>query len=300
MRILKRLNLKDVLFIDIETSSTVKSLELDTPLFDSWQYKKKSENLSNEELIESYANEAALYAEFGRIVCISIGMLGKDGFKTTTFNNFDEATMINSFYGLLDKVKEGTQICGHSVKNFDIPYIVQRGMVHNIFPHPLMDTSGKKPWEMDWIIDTKELWQLGSFNRASLLGIVTCLGLPSPKQDLQGSDVPKYFWENPEGHIDRISEYCERDVIAVYDVLNYLKNLGKEKEVKKSTIESIFEGGEFGDSQKEELKTLMASMTPEEREAGYVILESMVSVAKGKRTKITKAFIKRLKGELDG
>lgn len=302
MKVLKKINIKNILFFDIETSTTVKELKLDTPLFDAWEYKSRKKGETDQELIDMYADEAALYAEFGRIVCISVGMVAKEGFRVKTFNNINEGTMITEFYEMLDKFTGDPMLCGHAIKSFDIPYVAQRGMINNIPPHPLFDTSGEKPWTMDWILDTKELWQGTSFNRTSLLGLTTSLGLPSPKQDLQGKDVPKYFWLDPEKNITRISEYCERDVVACYDVIKYLKNLGVKENVplaKTPLIVDLFEGGDYGADEKKELKEIFDKFSPEEREMGYVVLNSIVSTAKGKRTKITKAHVKSLKESYD-
>lgn len=305
MRALKRINIKDVLFFDIETSTSVKQLEIDSPLFNSWEYKKRKKGETDEELVQMYADEAALYADFGRVVCISVGMLGQSTFKTTTFNNLNEKVLIQDFYKLLDNLKSTVKICGHSIKSFDIPYVAQRGMIHNIPAHDLMDTGGLKPWELDWIIDTKDLWQGTGFNRSSLINITTVLGLPSPKEDLQGKDVPKYFWENPKAHIKRISEYCERDVLATYSVLNYFKNLGKEdniiiEEYPKPLLQQLFEGAPYGDEEKKQLLGLLKSMTSVERDATFVVLDSATSTSKGKKTKLTKAHVKALKKEVNG
>lgn len=297
MKVLKKIKIKDILFIDIETSTTTKTLDINSPVFDAWAYTKRRNGETDEELVKMYVENAALHADFGRIVCISVGMLHGGKLKLKTFNNLDEKQLIVDFYAMLDKFS-GEYICGHNIKSFDIPYIAKRGMINNLIPHSWLDTSGEKPWTMDWLLDTKELWQMGSFDRTSLITLTAALGLESPKQDLQGKDVPKYFWENPEGHIQRISDYCERDVEAVYNIIAYLKGLGKDSNiplVKKPLIVSLFEGGSYGTEEKEELKNIFNEMSAEERELGYTILNSIVSTAKGKKTKITKAHIKALK-----
>jgi DNA polymerase elongation subunit (family B) len=297
MKVLKKINIKNILFIDIETSTSVKELDINSSLFDAWAYVKRRNNETDEELVEMYGNQAALYADFGRVVCISVGMLSNQGFKMKTFNDLDEKKQIADFYEMLDGFN-GDYLCGHNIKQFDIPYIAKRGMIHNIPPHALLDTSGEKPWTMDWLLDTKELWQMGSFDRTSLIALTNALGIQSPKEDLQGKDVPKYFWENPKGHIQRISDYCERDVIAVYKVIEHLKNLGKDKKLpleKTPLIKHLFDGGAYGTEQKKRLKEVFDEMTPEERELGYDILNAIVSTAKGKKTKITKTHIKTLK-----
>lgn len=297
MKVLKKINLKDILFIDIETSTTTKELDINSSTFDAWAYTKRRNNETDEELVAMYADQAALHADFGRVVCISVGMLSGKKLHLKTFNNFDEKALIVEFYEMLDKFK-GNYLCGHNIKSFDIPYIAKRGMINNLLPHALLDTSGEKPWTMDWLLDTKELWQMGSFDRTSLITLTNALGIASPKEDLQGKDVPKYFWDNPKGHIQRISDYCERDVIAVYKVMDYLKNLGKEKDVpleKKALIVKLFDGGAYGKAEKAEMKQIFDDMDEGQRDLGYTILNAIVSTAKGKKTKLTKAHIKALK-----
>lgn len=299
MRALKKIELDDIVFVDIETSSVVKELEIDTPLFDAWAYKFKSENLSNDEIIAKFNQTAALYAEFGRIVCISVGRLWKGEFVMNTYNNLDEKQLILDFYSFLDKINsKDVIICGHAVKSFDIPYIVQRGIINNLIPHELVDTSGLKPWESDWVLDTKDLWSGMSFNKSSLIGITTALGLPSPKDDISGADVPALFWKNPEGNIDRISKYCEKDVKAVFDVMFKLKNLGKDDVLNiesSPVIQVLFDGKRYTDAHKREILILLRSLNASDQAKSFVILESIVSGAKGKKTKFTKDHIKELK-----
>lgn len=303
MKVLKKVKIQNILFLDIETSTTHKELDINSSTFNAWAYKKRRNDETDEELAQMYLDEAALFADFGRVVCISVGFYDGKEFRLKTFNNLDEKTLIENFYNTLDgfdssKSFELDYLCGHNIKQFDIPYIAKRGMINNIIPHSMLDTSGEKPWTMDWLLDTKELWQMGSFDRTSLICLTDALGIASPKEDLQGKDVPKYFWANPEGHIQRISEYCERDVIAVYKVIDYIKNLGKDKNIpleKIPLIVSLFEGGSYGANEKKELKAIFDKMKPEERDLGYVILNAAVSTAKGKKTKLTKAHIKALK-----
>ena len=293
MRVLKKLNLEDVLFIDIETSTAVPELQLDTPLFDSWKYKMKGGD--NEELIASYKKEAALYADFGRIVCISIGRLFKGDFVTTTFNDFDETEMIKKFYQTLDK--EDWILCGHAVKSFDIPYICQRSIINGLFPHELVDTSGLKPWEMTGIIDTKELWSCGGFNKSGLVNITTALGLPSPKTGITGAQVPAYFWEDPKGHIQEISDYCERDVVAVYDVLKRFKNPEDLPIEQQPVIRHLFDGGKFTEEHHTTLVEFIRKMDSEEQGRVFTILDAIVSTASGKKTNFNKVSVKKIKEE---
>lgn len=322
MKELKRVKLNDVMFIDIETSTSQPELELDSPLYDAWKYSKGKNGETDEELLQMYKDQGALYADFGRIVCISVGMIaGTKEFKTKTYNNLNEKHLIQGFYNMLDEFK-GTYLCGHSIKQFDIPYIAKRGIINGIVPHKLVDTTGEKPWTMGWLLDTKELWQMGSFDRTSLIALTAVLGITSPKQDLQGKDVPKYFWENPEGHIQRISEYCERDVVAVYEVLKHFKELGLPEQQpvikdsngnplrdsdgkvirgfidKEPIIKHLFNGGRYLKKHKEQLLAFMEGLTKEDQDTALDVLNSVVSRARGKKTKFTKKHVKELKEKL--
>ena len=301
MRALDKVKIEDVLFFDIETSSTVKRLDINSLLFDSWAYKNRRNGETDEELVDMYEDKAALFADFGRIVCISVGMVGKDGFKTTTFNDFDEKVMIEKFYAMLDKLKANVKVCGHAVKSFDIPYVAQRGMINNLRAHDLMDTGGLKPWELDWILDTKDLWSGTSFNKSSLINVTTVLGIPSPKDGITGKDVPAYFWADPKGNIQEISDYCERDVEATYEVLKFMKNVGLKPEVEsvpeapKTLLERLFDGAPYGAPEKDELFRTLEAMSEEERTKTFVVLDATTSAAKGKKTKMTKTHVKALK-----
>lgn len=301
MRALSKINLKDVLFLDIETSTTVPELEIDSDLFEAYKYKLKSED-DNTIIQERYQNEAALIPEFGRIVCISVGMLSGGVLKTSTFKNLDEKELILDFYKMLDKLKSGVKLCGHSIKTFDVPYITRRGMANGLKPHTLVDLSGLKPWELDWILDTKDLAQMCGFDRPSLVALCVAYGIPSPKDDISGKDVPKLYWTNPAGTIDRISEYCEKDVDRTYQVLKFLQNPSEvaTTHVKTPFIVSLFEGSAYGAEEKEKLKGILGSFSEDEREKAYVILNAMCSNAKGKKTAIQKKDITVIKKELNG
>ena len=318
MRILEKINLKDVLFLDIETSTQVKDLEIDTPLYDAWKYKKQKEVTDDSVLPNLYQNEAALYPEFGRIVCITVGRIIGGKFAMQTFKNLNEKELLNDFNNMLDKQND-CYICGYSIKQFDIPFILQRGYHHSIKPHTKLDTSGLKPWELDHIIDTKELWKGTSFNNPSLIGVCTSLGIKSPKEELQGSDVPKFFWLNPEKNIKTITEYCERDVFSTYRVLEKLKTLEvhKQTDIKPHVtiinlddshveeelengglLDRLMSGGSYTKKIKEELIKRLSNMTNDEKEKAFVILNSIISTAKGKTTKFTKKHLKELKEEV--
>lgn len=218
----------NVLFLDIETVSDKPTYDaLDETFQELWRIKSKSVRRSAEEADEaeiaaSYKDRAAIFAEFGRIICISVGSLrrekesGKLTLRLTSFYGHDEKALLEDFskliqqhYGDLNK----HSLCGHNIREFDIPYICRR-MVVNQLPFPAMlNLSGKKPWETKHLLDTMELWKFGDGkNYTSLKLLAALLGFPSPKDDIDGSDVGRVYWE--ENDIERIATYCEKDVLA--------------------------------------------------------------------------------------
>lgn len=303
MRALDKVNLKDVVFVDIETAPLVPKLELDTPLFESWSYMNRNKNLSNTELIELYDRESALYAEFARAVCISVGRINKDKLSVRTYIDLDEGKMLEEFNNDLYKVTSSnrkTQFCGHASKTFDLPFLFKRLIVNQIKPHDLIDSSGLKPWEVTGI-DTMELWKGSSYMNSSLLSISTALGLPSPKDDISGANVGKLFWSNEKDRLRRIADYCEKDVLTTSNILRRFK-FEPLLEMDKSDIKLeevpifnyLMNGGRYGAKHKKELIEVFKSLNEDEREKGVNILNAIVSNAKDKKTKFQKAHIKAI------
>lgn len=201
---MKKYDIKKIIFFDIETRSLEKELTEDSVLYPAWEYiNRKNCFKTSEELLENYSSKAPLYAEFSAICCISIGYEAEDGtFKTKSFFGDNEKQIILDFYSDLNKFhnKGFIHTCSHAGKFFDIPFIIRRSLVHGIEPLKFFDVRGLKPWEMVQHLDTKELWACGG-TQVSLISLTTALGLPSPKQSLEGSEVNKAYWG---GRIDDI------------------------------------------------------------------------------------------------
>lgn len=306
---LRKIKLKEAVFIDIETAPVVPKLEIDTELFNSWEYKKKRDNLSNEELIKTYSLEASLYAEFAKIVCISVGRVNKNKLVVRTYNNENEEKLLEKFNTDLTKVTDNnpkTFFCGHSVISFDIPFIFKRCIVNKIIPHELLDTAHLKFWEVS-TVDINNLWKGTSFTSSSLTNIAVALGLPFLKDDISGADVGNLFWSKDKNKIDKISQYCEKDVLTTanivrrcrFEPLLEIDTNNEEISVENNKIvQYLFNGGRYTDRCKKELSNFLQSLSDEEKTKAFVILESIVSNASGKRTKFTKAHIKNLKKEI--
>lgn len=229
MKALKYLNTSDIVFFDIETVRISDTLKKGTELHHAWEYKSRydSENkttapVSVEQL---FKEKAALYAEFGKIVCITVGRIhtGKDKVTFPIFKNYDspdEKEILASFMSDLNKVCEknhNTFLFGHAIKGFDIPFVFRRCLINGIEPNHLFDIGEAKPWELT-AKDTLELWKSGAFYSASLLAISNAFGLPSPKTDIAGHETSDVYWKNKKTGLERITRYCMRDVLTLINV----------------------------------------------------------------------------------
>ena len=303
MRTLKKLKEEDLLFFDIETAPVVKQLELDTPLFDSWSYKvNKKGDLDNKQIIESYSSGAGLYPEFAKIVSIVVGKIVNGKIFLITLDDDSEADLLNKFNDVIERNVK-CKLVGFVNNGFDTPFVFKRMIINGIQPHDKVDVSGMKPWDIT-DIDLAMEWKGSSFERASLINVATALGLPSPKEDISGADVGKVYWSEGRKGLDRISEYCRRDVVTTINVFKKMRleeplelaNVEPEPVVEDDLITRLFNGAKYGAAEKKELKALLASMSEEEQEKAFIVLESMTSTAKGKKTSITKAHVRALKG----
>jgi DNA polymerase elongation subunit (family B) len=230
---LQQIDIASVLFLDIETVSGAKSYaDLDDNFKELWKYKapsalrKPSSELSEEDIENSYNEKAGIYSEFGKIICISVGIVVRDknqqlSVRLKSFANDDEKIVLTEFAELLNQYYQNPDkqyICGHNIKEFDIPYICRRMVIHQI-PHPrMLQLQGKKPWETKFLLDTLELWKFGDMkNYTSLKLLAGVLGFPSPKDDIDGSEVGNVYWNL--GDLPRIAIYCEKDVLATIQLL---------------------------------------------------------------------------------
>ena len=229
------LPLNKLLFIDIETvgvSSTYKKFQSDYPELYSqfikyldWFTKRFPEDsqLSWDQIFEK---RSALVPEFAKIICVSAGVVNKEGeLKKMSYFNSDEKVLLEEVNKLLNRVNgTGFSICGHNVKNFDIPMLAKRMLINGIKPSSILPNYDTKPWEVR-AIDTKEFWQYGQFGALSSLELMcTSMGIPTPKSDeISGDKIHHLFWN--ENKYDLIKEYCEKDVDTVFEVVKKIKNL---------------------------------------------------------------------------
>jgi uncharacterized protein YprB with RNaseH-like and TPR domain len=218
------IDLEKVLFLDIETVPAVQQFDaLDNDWKKLWEDKsrffREREDIG---LIDSY-ERAGVYAEFGKIVCISVGYLrqskGERRFRMTSFYGDDEAQLLRDFANLINNhfSTRDHMLCGHNVKEFDLPFIARRMLVNGVLLPAPIDTAGKKPWEVNHL-DTLELWKFGDYKNYTSLKLLTKLfGIPTPKDDIDGSQVARVYYE--ERDLDRIELYCRKDVLATAQLL---------------------------------------------------------------------------------
>ncbi|WP_339788637.1 3'-5' exonuclease [uncultured Imperialibacter sp.] len=216
---------KKILFIDIETvAGARKFTELDPIWQKLWSKKAVSLSGGNEEVdaAEMYENRAAIYSEFGKVIVIGLGYFAFNEDKSvelrvTSLSSNDEHQLLTSFQKLMEqKFNQGYFLCAHNGKEFDYPYLCRRMTIHGISLPDILRLEGKKPWEVPHL-DTMEMWKYGdrkSFTSLQLL--TTVLGIPSPKDDIDGSMVNEVYYGT--GDIDRIARYCKNDVVATAQV----------------------------------------------------------------------------------
>lgn len=223
---IEKIRLDNILFLDIETVPEVADFnELDNEMKDLWDHKTQYQR-KDEYTPEEFYERAGIWAEFGKIVCISAGYFTLKGdirhFRVTSFFG-DEKKILRDFSNLMNNHFGQPQhlMCGHNIKEFDIPFIARRMIINQIAIPDKLNLFGKKPWEIPHL-DTLELWKFGDYKHFTALKLLTkILGIASPKDDIDGSQVGHVFYV--EKDIDRIAIYCEKDVIAVAQVFLRLR-----------------------------------------------------------------------------
>jgi len=226
--------LKHTLFIDIETASCVSDYDLlSGGLREQWVKKSKYLKTNNgEDAAPSvlFDDRAGIFSEFAKVVCIGIGCLvEKDGVWTMplkALHDDDEKALLAKFCEALGKFTNqfpDLKFCGHNIKEFDIPFICRRMIINGMQLPECMQLHGKKPWEIPHI-DTLELWKFGDHKHYTSLALLAeVLGIPSPKDDIDGSMVSEVYWK--ERNIERINRYCLQDVFTTAKVYLRLKGI---------------------------------------------------------------------------
>lgn len=229
MNILKEIDLKNVLFIDIETVPQFAAYEY---LEENWKklWSKKMNRYINEDVTAADVYErAGFHSEFGKIVCISAGCIVQNnedsGFRVKSYYGEDEKNILIEFSDMLNKNFNSDEcyLCAHNGKDFDYPYISRRCLINGIPIPSIIDVTGRKPWEIR-LLDTMDLWRFGDYkNFASLDLLAAVFGLASPKTEMDGSMVGKVFWL--EKNLEQIKNYCQKDVVTMAQLLMRFKGM---------------------------------------------------------------------------
>jgi predicted PolB exonuclease-like 3'-5' exonuclease len=223
---LKDLKLNNVLVIDIETVPQKENFdELPTSLQQLWE--QKSAYQRKEQSATDFYEKAGIWAEFGKIVCISVGIFHLERkqihLRIRSFAHKDENFILKQLTNLLNKQSKNLQLCAHNGKEFDFPYLCRRMLVNGITIPQQLQIHGKKPWELNHV-DTMELWKFGDYkNFTSLNLLAEIFDLPTPKNDIDGSKVKDVFYK--EDNLSRIAKYCQNDVITTAQILLRFKGL---------------------------------------------------------------------------
>lgn len=220
---LDQINIENVLFLDIETVPVYPDYKSMPDIFKPlWDIKSKYIQKEGETDIDIY-RKAGIYAEFGKIICISVGLVKKNGkdfsIRIKSFSGDDEKLLLSDFCELLKKHYNRSEhlLCAHNGKEFDFPYLARRILINGLKLPFLLNIAGKKPWEVQHL-DTLELWKFGDYkNYTSLNLLAAVFDIPTPKDDINGSDVARVYWE--EKNLNRIVTYCQKDVLTIAQLL---------------------------------------------------------------------------------
>ncbi|MBI1185317.1 3'-5' exonuclease [bacterium] len=229
---MENVNLNQVLFLDIETvpqRTDFNALDAD------WQYlwNKKAQILgkyhahnSEEELYQ----RAGIYAEFGKIICISVGFCyyhnGETKLRIKSFCHDDETELLKAFAQMLNDnfYKRYHFLCAHNGQEFDFPYICRRSLIAGLGLPKGLHIMGNKPWENNHLLDTMKMWAFGDYKSFTSLEVMAkAFGIPSPKDDISGADVYRVYYE--ENNLPRIVAYCEKDVSTLANL--FCRLIGK-------------------------------------------------------------------------
>ncbi|MDD4087702.1 MAG: ribonuclease H-like domain-containing protein [Bacteroidales bacterium] len=222
---LYNLQFSQVLFLDIETVPAVPSFhDLSEHMQKLWSKKAEKLNKDETETPESIYDRAGIYAEFGKIIVISVGFLNGNEFRIKSYYGDDEKLLLEEFAELLNRYYNypDSMLCAHNGKEFDFPYIARRMIINGIDLPLILQMAGKKPWEIRHL-DTMELWKFGDYKNYTSLDLLTAIfDIPTPKDDIDGSMVGKVYWEDKD--LERIREYCQKDVLAIAQLMRRYLN----------------------------------------------------------------------------
>lgn len=221
---LSQLDLKSILVLDIETVPQYQYFnELPSHLQKLWDLKTTYQR-KNQETAEEFYGRAGIWAEFGKIVCISVGIFANNkNLRIKSFHNHNESDLLIEFNQLLNNQPSNMILCAHNGKEFDFPYLCRRMLIDGLEIPNQLNIVGKKPWEINHL-DTMELWKFGDYKNFTSLNLLAAIfNIPTPKDDIDGSMVGYVYWF--ENDLERIKTYCQKDVITTARLIQRFKGL---------------------------------------------------------------------------
>lgn len=228
---LQNVALDQLLLLDIETTPAVAAFDhLSEEMKELWSEKITKTAPETINPSETFADRAGIFAEFGKIVCISVGFFyvenGTYHLRIKSFFNDDERVVLTEFLELVSKFHAKYQrflFSGHNIKEFDIPYICRRAVIGGLQLPMVLQVNNFKPWESP-VLDTMQIWRFGDFrNYTALKLLAAVMGIPTPKDDIDGSMVGRVYWQDKD--LPRIASYCQKDVLTVAQLLLKFKGL---------------------------------------------------------------------------
>ncbi|RFZ84896.1 3'-5' exonuclease [Mucilaginibacter terrenus] len=216
---LEQYDLGNMMVLDIETVPQYPSHDM-VPEHLQHLWDAKTQYQRKEEPAETFYERAGIWAEFGKIVCISVGIFlngKKTGLRVKSYAGDDEKELLEDFSRMLSSQPASIILCAHNGKEFDFPYICRRMLINGVQFPPHLQIAGKKPWEINHL-DTMELWKFGDYKSYTSLSLLTAIfDIPTPKDDIDGSQVGHVYWV--EKDLPRICTYCQKDVVATAQLL---------------------------------------------------------------------------------
>jgi DNA polymerase elongation subunit (family B) len=219
--------MEHILFLDIETAPIAESYsQLEPRMRQLWDKKSEKIKTTEEQTPEQLYQRAGIYAEFGKVICISVAYLSKDEVRIKSFIHEEEKMLLQNFINLLNRhfSQDHHRLCAHNGKEFDFPYLCRRMLINGLKIPSILNVSGKKPWETSFL-DTMEMWKFGDHKHYTSLDLLAeIFRIPSPKDDIDGSMVSEMYWKFKD--MKRIKTYCEKDVLTVVQL--FLRYQGNE------------------------------------------------------------------------
>ena len=316
MKQLENLNENDLCFYDIETARAIEVLVEGTPIYDAWKYKARYQNELNKKtgqeytLEEYYYEKAPLYAPFGRVVTIVVGRIKDNRIYLKSYSSYNEKELLEDFNRDLELVYQSnpkTRFVSFNGVGFDTPYLEKRSIINGVKPANLLQESHLEPWKVTQL-DLSKIWKGNAFYPDSLVAVATALGLPSPKDALDGSEVSNAFYDR---RLPEIVKYCLKDVettVRVYRKLAFLPDLEEGFEIIGGAVEveelpllqKIYTSGSFTEEIKNQVRELIKEVTEEDKEnlkkillAHYQQKSDKVAVKKQKEKEVNE-FIESL------